>query len=272
MDFTRRSAAALLLGAGITAPRILRAQSHNETQVRDDLLRLFRQAESDGTIAVLELGRNRLTLVGAKRAAQPFPPASTFKILHSLIALETGVVEDADRPAFKWDGTKRSIADWNADQTLRSAFKLSTVWFYQEIARRIGTARMRAQVTRLGYGNGDIGGAPLDEFWLAGDLRISALEQIDFLARFVRGELPVRARSAAIAKEIMLAEEGEGYRIRAKTGLSLRTKPGVGWWVGWVERGGETSLFALNMDMTSMAENAKRQQVAKAILGELGML
>jgi beta-lactamase class D len=223
-------------------------------------------------MAVLELGRNRLTLVGAKRAAQPFLPASTFKIPHSLIALETGVAEDADRPVFKWDGTKRSIVDWNADQTLRSAFRLSTVWTYQEIARRIGAGRMREHVTRLGYGNRDIGGAPLDEFWLAGDLRISALEQIDFLARFVRGELPVSARSAEIVKGIMLAEEGEGYRIRAKTGLSLRTKPGVGWWVGWVERGGDVCLFALNMDMTSMAEIAKRQQVAKAILGELGML
>src|SRR5690606_18539940 len=126
----------------------------------------------------------------------------------------------------------------------RSAFRLSTVWVYQEIARRIGAARMKDYVERFGYGNRDIGGAAIDEFWLSGELRISALEQIDFLARFVRGELPVSARSAEIVKEIMLAEEGEGYRIRAKTGLSLRTKPGVGWWAGWVERGGDICLFA----------------------------
>jgi len=114
-------------------------------------------------------------------------PASTFKIANTLIALETGVAPD-ERFRLPWDGVKRRLDSWNRDHDLRSALDASVVWYYQELARRIGAKRMREWLGRLGYGNEEMGDK-VDEFWLAGPLAISALEQVDFTVQRVRWEL-----------------------------------------------------------------------------------
>jgi len=53
-------------------------------------------------------------------------PASTFKIVNSIIALETGVVEN-DSTMFKWNGEKRRLPIWEQDLTFRDAFHFSCV-------------------------------------------------------------------------------------------------------------------------------------------------
>ena len=40
-----------------------------------------------------------------------------------------------------WDGVRRPREEWNRDQDLRSAMKHSVVWYYQELARRVGPDR-----------------------------------------------------------------------------------------------------------------------------------
>ena len=50
--------------------------------------------------------------------------------------------------------------------------KQSVVWYYQELARRVGPERMQKWVTAFRYGNEDISGG-IDRFWLESALRIS---------------------------------------------------------------------------------------------------
>ncbi len=71
---------------------------------------------------------------------------------------------------------------WNEDLDMVSAFKYSAVWFYQELARRIGEAQMQHYVTLNHYGNENISGG-IDRFWLDGEVRISADEQIELLKK-----------------------------------------------------------------------------------------
>lgn len=125
-----------------------------------------------------------------KRAKQQLSPASTFKILNTLIALDVGVVTSKDS-VFQWDGTKRGLDAWNKDQTLQSAFKVSCVWCYQEIARNVGESRYRSALMDANYGNQRIGDQ-VDQFWLNGELQVSALEQINFLSRLVSDSVPFR--------------------------------------------------------------------------------
>src|SRR5690606_26270393 len=131
-----------------------------------------------------------------------FLPASTFKIPNSLIALETGIASGADF-ALAWDSTAVPPQPWWPDawrqpeQTLRSAFQHSVVWYYQELARRIGEERMATYVAQFDYGNHDIGGG-IDQFWLDGALRISPMEQVAFLQRFYQGDLGISDSTTAI--------------------------------------------------------------------------
>ncbi len=220
-----------------------------------------------GTALVYDLNAKRYDAYDTDRANRRFTPASTFKIPHSLIALETGVVQDERHPVFRWDGTKRDIPDWNRDHTLRTAIKYSVVWVYQEIARQVGPEREARFVRSFDYGNADTSG-PVDKFWLGEPLRISAFEQISFLKKLVGGQLPVSERSVRIVRDILINDAGPTYVLRAKTGADFDAQ--IGWWVGWVEKDDDTYLFAVNIDFPEMSD--KRQAVTRAILREMKVL
>lgn len=243
-----------------------------------DLKPLFDAAGTTGTLVVLDVTRDRTMVYNPSRAATPYLPASTFKILNSLIALESGAVKDVDSDAIPWNGKAYTVngqavlpAACNAATVLRVAFRNSCVPAYQEIARRVGAARYREYLRAADYGNRDPGG-PVDWFWLNGDLRISAHQQIDFLKQLTRQTLPFSAATHAQVKDIMLVEQTQTYAIRAKTGYADHPGVAVGWWVGWVERGADVYLFALNLDLLKPQHGKARMEITKAALNRLGIL
>jgi beta-lactamase class D len=165
---------------------------------------------------------------------KPLTPASTFKIPNSMIGLETGVIPDAEF-VIPWDGVKRSVEAWNHDHTLRTAIRDSAVPYYQELARRVGLQPMQSWVKRLGYGNMQIGDV-VDRFWLDGPLAISALEQVEFLRRVDRAQLPISERTRQIVLDITIRGQVDGRTLHGKTGWAYPGKPSeIGWFVGWVE-------------------------------------
>jgi beta-lactamase class D len=230
-----------------------------------------------GTFVLLDLKNGRYLRHDPARAAQRFPPFSTFKIPNSLIGLETGVIRDADF-LIKWDAQKYpadnpSFGQWWRDQTLRTAFQRSAVWYYQELAARVGESRMKELVDKLDYGNEDISGG-LTRFWLNSSLKISADEQVAFLRRLYREELPVSKRSLAIVKEIMVHEETPAYRLSGKTGSGpLSEGRFLGWFVGYLEAGGETHFFAIQLEGPTFASiRDERIRLTKQILADRGLM
>ncbi len=197
-------------------------------------------------------------------------PASTFKILNSLIFLEEGIVESA-RATIEWDGQQRDVSSWNQDQTLASAFRRSAVWAYQKLARDTGISRMQAYIDAVGYGNGQAG-TTVDMFWLEGPLTISPEEQIHFLRRLRSGDLPFRSEVMDTVKSIMIDEREEGYVLRGKTGWAIRTDPDVGWYVGYLETGGNVYFFALVVDILPDGRGSNRKQIVKNIFRRLGVI
>jgi beta-lactamase class D OXA-48 len=225
---------------------------------------------AEGTIVVTDLVKGDTHVYNPKRAIEPFIPASTYKIPHSLIALETGVVKDENQ-RFHWDGQKHWVEAWNRDQTFRSALKYSVVWVYQDIARQVGEQRESEYLKKFAYGNEDVSGG-VDHFWLDGPLRITAMQQIEFLKKLFLNQLPVSERSILVVKDMLINEANPKYILRAKTGWSDARTPAIGWWVGWVETDDDTYFFALNLDITKNEDAPKRMIVARACLASLGIL
>lgn len=261
------TAAAIVAGlaprASAQAPRV---------EMQPDLGEAFAEAGTAGTFAALDVAGGRIVVSDRERAEKGFLPASTFKIPNSLIALETGVAADADGTMFPWDRKVRDFDDWNKDHTLRTAFKASAVPVYQDIARKIGPERMQAYVDKFDYGNRDIGGVPIDTFWLDGRLRISAFQQIAFLHRLYNGALPVSERSQEIVRDIMYLEQSEFGTLRGKTGaVGIGVAPGskvtLGWLVGWLEhRPKQPTIFAMNIDVRDPRHLALRLPLTRALL------
>jgi beta-lactamase class D len=219
----------------------------------------------DGALVLYDLNANRYTRYNAEKCAERLLPASTFKIMNALIALETGAIPDENYP-MRWDGTQYDIPTWNQDHTLKTAFRDSVVWYYQAVARRIGKENMQRYIDVVEYGNRDIGGN-LDTFWLDGAIKISADEQVELLKQLYQGELPFSQRSIKIVKELMVIETDGTYRLSGKTGSGLMGTLYIGWFVGYAEVDGNVYVFAANLtDSGSQATGSKAKEIVLNIL------
>jgi beta-lactamase class D len=269
----RRHTLGLLAAAGILPSRGFANVAPQRSEIREDLAKHFTDDGTIGTFVGYKTDDYLIIASDKDRCGQAEPPASTFKIPNSVIALETGVVEDPDKDIFKWDGIVRSIEAWNRDHTMRTAIAASAVPVYQEIARRIGAERMQKYVDLLEYGNRDIGGG-IDRFWLTGSLRIDPYEQIDFVDRLRRGALRVSKRSQELVRDILPVTKSGDSIIRAKTGVvsAQAGKPSLGWLVGWAEKGSAQTVFALNLDVREPRHIADRMKLAQACLGDIGAI
>jgi beta-lactamase class D len=233
-----------------------------------------------GTFVLYDLKNDRYLRHDAGRAARRFSPYSTFKIPNSLIGLETGVISDADF-RIEWDakkypryGTVEPFIHWWQGHTLRTAFRRSVLWYYQELASRVGAERMKAHVEKLGYGNRDTSG-DLTRFWLSsGPLRISADEQVEFLKALYKEDLPVSRRAQRIVKEVMVLEETPAHKLSGKTGGGpLGEGKALGWFVGYLETKGNVYFFATQIEGPNfLAIRDERVRLTKEILGDLGHL
>jgi len=264
----RRHALGLLAAASTLPSRSFANVSYQRSEFREDLARRFFDLGTVGTFVGYKVEDYLIIASDKNRSGEGKLPASTFKIPNSLIALETGVVQDPDKDVFKWDGVTRSIAAWNKDHTLRSAIAVSAFPVYQEIARRIGEERMKTYVDMLDYGNRDIGGG-IDQFWVSGNLRIDPIQQVDFVDRLRRGVLPVSKRSRELVRDILPVTKVGDAVIRAKTGLTDKAHGSLGWLVGWVEKGDAVTVFAMNMDCKTQAQIDARMSVTQQCLTDI---
>lgn len=230
----------------------------------------YDSAGVNGCFVLYNPANRNIKVYNRQRAGRKFTPASTFKIFNSLVALETGAVKN-ENEVIKWDGVKRRIEDWNRDLTMKEAFKVSAVWFYQEVARRAGKEQMQYWLDTVQYGNRTMGGANVDDFWLEEGLKITPFEQVTFLERLYKDSLPFSKGTMKVVKDVMLVE-GVPYTMRAKTGWALRVNESVGWYVGWVEKGNHVYFFANNIDMPHDSLARARIQVTLDILKGEGII
>lgn len=268
--------AGLLLAPAVAAARAGTPDAGRIVQ-RPDLQSHFTARGTIGTMVVKQSGHPaRTVVVGSRRSRTRYLPSSTFKIPNSLIAIDTQVASGADQsypgpnPNYLVAGTPFLPAVCEGDLTLRTAFQNSCIPIYQRIARQVGRAAYRLAVNAMRYGNRRIGTAPVDAFWLEGSFAISAREQVAFLERLRRGDLPVSRYAMREVRDMMVIDDSAGFVLRAKTGYVFSTTPARGWWVGWVQRPGAVSTFALNLDITTPAHAAARVEIATEILTALG--
>ena len=229
----------------------------------------FSEAGVTGTLVIVDERQSPpVTMVfDRERSMRRYSPASTFKIPHTLFALDAGAAVD-EFQVFKWDGVKRSFAGHNQDQTLRSAMRNSTLWVYQGFAKKIGEEKARAYLRSIPYGNADPSTAKGD-YWVDGNLRISAMEQVEFLRKLYRNGLSFKVEHQRLVKDLMVNQATSDWILRAKTGWEGR----YGWWVGWVETATGPVFFALNIDTPGRLDDLpKREQVVRAVLGSMGLL
>lgn len=237
------------------------ACSPNNVQENKEIGKYFDSAGVKGTFALFNNGGGDFVIYNINRYKDSaYSPASTFKIAHTLIALETGVISD-EKMTIQLDSTV----------TMESAFKNSIVPYYQEVARRIGRDTMQQWLDSLQYGNHTIGKS-IDSFWLNNTLKLTPDEQLGIVKRLFFNQLPFQKRTHEIVKRVMLQESNANYQLSYKTGLTIRENGNqMAWVVGWIEENKHPYFFVLNLEgpaNISMVET--RLSLLKKILSNQG--
>lgn len=242
------------------------------------------EVEHPGCFMLLDLATNTVHEGGAQPCEEQTSPASTFKIPHSLIALDTGVIVDPDAKR-KWDGTEyRHMEAWQHDHSLRTAIYDSVVWVFQQTAKEIGRERMLEYLRAWQYGNARVE-EPIDSFWLREEdgVLISGLESLRFLSMLYRNTLPMGDTHAPLLKE-MLVRPPKSFNGRlpddlvapaidpravfsAKTGTGYHNGGSVTWIVGHVQCPERAHVF-----VSRVTSPDKPGRVSPAVQHGLGAL
>lgn len=236
----------------------------------------FDSLNIDGSTTIYDYNNKKWIFTDEIDANISSLPASTFKIPHTLIALENKVVAD-EFEIYKWDGIPRMhlgkvIDVWNKDTDMKTAFKNSTVWFYEELAKKIKRKTYKKILKNCEYGNSNLTEKGLD-FWNYGDFAVSPKNQIDFLIKLYEDKLPFSKSNMDKVKEIMISEKTETHTFRDKTGWTRKNGKHIGWWVGYVETGDNVYFFATRLSKNENDDNPnfakQRKEITKLILKEI---
>ncbi|NCI47637.1 class D beta-lactamase [Sediminibacterium soli] len=251
--------------------------SPNNVKTDDSLKKYFDAHHVTGTFGLYNNGTGEFLMYNLSRFRDSaYLPASTFKIVNSLIGIETGRIAD-EKMQIRWDGVVRrfpngdTAVSWNKDLTMEEAFKASAVPYYQEVARRIGRDTMQRWLDSLKYGNHTIG-ARIDSFWLDNTLKLTPDEEMGLAKRLYFGQLPFQKRTQDIVKKVMLQENNANYQLSYKTGWGFRENGNaLGWVVGWIEENKHPYFFVLNVEGPHSADMIPiRLGILRSVLKEQG--
>ncbi len=200
---------------------------------------------------------------GTKRVS----PDSTYKIYSALAALEIGTITP-EASLLSWDGTSYPFEAWNQDQTLDTAMKRSVNWYFTSLDEKTGLPRLKQYLDTIGYGNRDLSGG-MGRYWIQSSLKISPVEQVKLLTRFCQDELPFRQENIKAVKESLLLSSSNGASLYGKTGTGNVEGENVnGWFIGFVEAGDETYVFATNIQGGAQANGSTAGRITLDILND----
>jgi beta-lactamase class D len=252
--------------------------SSNNVEEDKSLGKYFTENKVVGCFGLYNNATNEFTFYNKKRFTDSsFLPASTFKIVNSLIGLQTGVITN-DSMMIKWDSVKRNVAEWNQDLSMYRAFRVSAVPYYQEVARRIGKERMEQWMDSIHYGAGPKDtvfriNTAIDTFWLDNTLKLTPDEELGLMKLLYFNQLPIFNPYQETAKKAILFENETTYKLSYKTGWGRNERGDhLAWLVGWIEENNHPYFFVLNFE--SADPNADipgiRMKILKGILTQLG--
>lgn len=252
---------------------------NDEVLVRQDFKKYFDECNVEGAIAIYDHKNHTWILSDTVATRKETLPASTFKIINLLIALETKTIA-SENDIVKWPGSTDTLKyDYRPniyhDITVKEAFEVSAGWAFIELAKKIGKDNYKKYLTLCHYGNINLSQTDPD-FWNFGAFGISPINQVEFLKKLYEEKLPFSKRNIDIVKKVMITEQNDDYTIHSKTGWTRENDINTGWWVGYIESKNGTYFFATRLlqDRKLNASNFGncRKEITKSVFKNLNVI
>lgn len=247
--------------------------------VHSDFKKYFDNCKVEGSIAIYDNNKHTWFLSDTIGIKKETLPASTFKIINLLIALETKTIS-SENDVVKWPGTTDTVKygyrpEIYHDITVKEAFEVSAGWAFVELAKKIGKDNYKKYLSLCHYGNLDLSQTDAD-FWNFGNFKISPVNQVKFLKNLYVEKLPFSKRNMQIVKKVMLTEQNSNYSIYSKTGWTRENEINTGWWVGYIVNNNGAYFFATRLlqdrKINSAAFGNCRKDITKSVFKDLSIV
>ena len=207
---------------------------------------------------------------------RPLAPCNTFNIPLTLIGLDDAKVKPGE--TWTWDGKPQKFKLWEHDTDLAGAWRSGAGWFFEKLARDIGPARFKQQLSAFGYGQGEVVGDP-QRFWqgpsAGGGLYISTRDQAAFLRKAALGALPVKPE-AIQAVQALSADMTRGDVALTSQGANCPSTQDaardVSWWVGRIQGPARDVVFALSIESQNPLPGTEIRSRTLPIFTSVGLL
>lgn len=244
---------------------LLSSCSVNNTKVDPSLKKYFDSSNVQGSFSFLNNQLGIITVYNMDLDTQRFTPATSFKLLTSLIGIQTGKISNENTVLTTGTGKDSALS-------FKEAFKTSSNVFFQTLANQVGKDTMKVWIDSIGYGNKNVNG-PVDSLWLNDQLKISPDEQLGFVSKLYFSQLPFQKYAQQMVQDQMLQEDNNLYQLSYATGSGTDDKNNaIGWVLGWIVENQHVYFFVTfvkspesNLDMNSTGIH-----VSKSILKGMG--
>ena len=253
----------ILIILSIIFSNLLNSQNLNEFFIKSGI---------NGSITIFDLEKDKWIFSDSIQSKKGSLPASTFKIINSLIGLEEKVVKGKN-DTIRWDGQPKyfktfKIANWNKDNDMEMAFKNSTIWYYEEISKQIKKRKYKRYLKKSRYSDREIESGQGNDFWNYGNLKVTPTNQIELLVKLYKNELPFKDKNQELTRELMLEKETSEYRLSTKTGWCY-DKIDIGWYIGYIELEDNVVFFATRIEKNLETEKKEFSRLRKTITNEI---
>ena len=192
-------------------------------------------------------------------------PDSTYKIYSALFGLESGSITPKDS-TISWNQTEYPFASWNQDHNLNSAMSNSVNWYFQAVDQKTGLPALQNYIQDIAYGNQDLSGG-ISSYWMESSLKISPIEQVEQLSAMYRNDMQFKEENIAAVKNALHISTSYGTTLYGKTGTGdVDGKNVNGWFIGFLEKDGNTYFFATNIQGEDFANGSMASKITMEIL------
>lgn len=208
-----------------------------------------------GTLVMYDLNKEAYYIYNKALSEKRVSPNSVYKIAIALNALENNIIT-CNNSFSKWNGEDYPFNQWNQNQDLNSAMKYSVNWYFQELDKKISLKKTQAFLNKINYGNKALS-LNKKNYWLEGELKISPIEQAEFLKGLINNDFSFKEESLqAVFNSMRLSE---GYYGKTGSGM-VNGKIKNGWFCSIIKYNEKNIILVVRVEN---ADGAKAKAIAE---------
>lgn len=194
------------------------------------------------------------------------PPSNLFHLFAYLMIYDKNI-HKKESLYLKWDSVNRYFfnetrKEWNKDTDLDTAFKEHNDWYFQTYLNDFTKEEIEQKLKVIGYTNKKWNDE-IPYYWQFGGMLITANQQIKFLKKLFKKELPFSVESQEKLLQLLKINQNPSIKLYGLDAFTVYNGERIDWFTGVLEKEGKHYFFSTrtyhNIE-TDMNENYPKEK------------